>query len=95
MLYVIAPLTLQLLAENAVKHNSVSAETPLIIEMVIDKKLLIFKNNLNPKVSAEKGAGMGLENIVKRYKLLTREEVVIYKTDCKFIVQIPLLIGQL
>lgn len=91
ILYRIAPLTLQLLAENAVKHNAISSETPLIIELSIMQKSLIVKNNLNPKVSSEKGAGMGLENIVKRYKLLTKEEVVINKTNCSFNVNIPLL----
>lgn len=91
ILYMIAPLTLQLLAENAVKHNAISSETPLTIELNMQEKVLIVKNNLNPKVSYEKGAGMGLENIVKRYKLLTEEEVVISKTNCSFVVHIPLL----
>jgi ligand-binding sensor domain-containing protein len=89
--FYIAPLTLQLLAENAVKHNAISSETPLIIELSMQEKMLIVKNNLNQKVSREKGAGMGLENIVKRYKLLSKEEVVINKTNCSFIVHIPLL----
>ncbi len=95
MLYMIAPLTLQLLTENAVKHNAISSETPLIIELSIQEKLLIVRNNLNPKVSAEKGAGIGLENIVKRYKLLTKEEAVIKKTSYSFIVHIPLLANHL
>ncbi len=87
----IAPLTLQLLAENAVKHNAISSETPLTIELEIMGKLLAVKNNLNPKVSSEKGAGMGLENILKRYELLTKEEVIITKREDSFIVYIPLL----
>lgn len=92
-LYMIAPLTLQLLSENAVKHNAVSSETPLIIDLYINRKKLAVKNNINSKVSPEKGAGLGLENIVKRYKLLTGEEVVITKTNSCFIVEIPLLIN--
>ena len=95
MLYMIAPLTLQLLAENAVKHNAISSETPLIIGIVIMEKSLVVENNLNPKVSSEKGAGMGLENIVNRYKLLTKEEVVIKKTNNLFFVKIPLLTSNL
>ncbi|HKG68064.1 MAG TPA: histidine kinase, partial [Segetibacter sp.] len=95
MLYMIAPLTLQLLAENAVKHNAISSETPLIIGIVIMEKSLVVENNLNPKVSSEKGAGMGLENIVNRYKLLTKEAVVIKKTNSSFFVKIPLLTSNL
>lgn len=94
-LYLIAPLTLQLLAENAVKHNAISSETPLIIEISIEEKCLLVKNNLNPKLSFEKGAGMGLQNIEKRYKLLSKEEVSIEKTDKFFVVKIPLLTTQL
>ncbi|WP_051084326.1 sensor histidine kinase [Segetibacter koreensis] len=90
-LYMIAPLTLQMLTENAVKHNAISSETPLVIEIAICKKSLLVKNNINAKRSFEKGAGMGLQNIEKRYKLLTNEEVTIKKTDESFIVKIPLL----
>ena len=89
--YLIAPLTLQMLTENAVKHNAISSETPLIIEISICGKLLVVKNNLNPKRTFEKSSGMGLQNIEKRYQLLTREQVTIKKTDNSFIVNIPLL----
>jgi ligand-binding sensor domain-containing protein len=89
--YMIAPLTLQLLAENAVKHNAISSETPLSIVISIHQKSLLIKNNLNTKFHPEKSAGMGLQNIVNRYKLLTREEIVIEKTHNSFIVKIPLL----
>ena len=86
----IAPLTLQLLTENAVKHNAISSETPLIIELSIDGKYIVVTNNLNPKVTFEKGAGMGLQNIRKRYKLLVNEDIVINKTPHSFTVLIPL-----
>lgn len=89
--YLIAPLTLQLLAENAVKHNAVSSETPLTIDIFINSKMLVVKNNLNPKVTVEKGSGMGLQNIQNRYKLLGNEDVKIEKTTTSFIVCIPLI----
>lgn len=86
----IAPLTLQLLTENAVKHNAISSETPLVIELTIDGKFIVVTNNLNPKVTSEKGAGMGLQNIRKRYKLLLNDDIVINKTPHSFTVLIPL-----
>ncbi|HEX8462815.1 MAG TPA: histidine kinase, partial [Segetibacter sp.] len=90
--YMIAPLTLQLLVENAVKHNAISSETPLVIELITDGKFLQVKNNLNPKLTKEKGEGMGLQNIQNRYKLLTGEGVLIDKTETHFVVNIPLLL---
>jgi hypothetical protein len=89
--FMIAPLTLQLLVENAVKHNAISHETPLKIGISVCDKYLVVKNNLNPKFSTDAGAGMGLQNIEKRYKLLTREPVAILKSNDAFLVKIPLL----
>lgn len=87
----IAPLTLQLLTENAVKHNAVSTATPLMIELFTEDGVLFVRNNINPKITTEKGAGMGLQNIQKRYKLLSSEEIVISAANGYFTVSIPLL----
>jgi LytS/YehU family sensor histidine kinase len=89
----IAPLTLQLLVENAVKHNAISSETPLVIELTIKGKFLEVKNNINRKLTVEKGAGMGLQNIENRYRLLTKESFSVEKTGLDFIVNIPLLLS--
>lgn len=89
--YMIAPLTLQLLTENAVKHNAISSETPLTIELFIEDQYLVIKNNINQKLSPEKGVGMGLQNIQKRYKHLSKLEILINKTPDFFQVKIPLL----
>jgi ligand-binding sensor domain-containing protein len=87
----IAPLTLQLLAENAIKHNAISKETPLVISIEsIDGKLCI-RNNINPKMSPENSTGFGLENINKRYELLTKVKVEVIREDKYFLVYIPLL----
>jgi ligand-binding sensor domain-containing protein len=91
--YMIAPLTLQLLCENAVKHNAISADTPLIIELLIEGDELIVRNNINPKLTIEKGEGMGLQNIQKRYQLLSRKEIKIENDGKYFIVHIPLLLA--
>jgi LytS/YehU family sensor histidine kinase len=91
--YRIAPLTLQLLCENAVKHNAISAETPLAIKIFKQDEHLIVKNNINKKFTPEKGAGMGLQNIQKRYQLLSKKQLSIENTGKEFIVSIPLLLS--
>lgn len=87
----IPPLTLQLLIENAIKHNAVSKETPLEIQVYLDKDKLIIKNNINPKITREPGTGTGLQNIVKRYNLLSSENVSIQNDGVNFTVILPVL----
>jgi len=90
--FYITPLALQLLIENAIKHNVVSLENPLVIELFIDDgSFLVVRNNLTKKLQEEKGSRMGLQNIQKRYELLSKKAVIIEKTDKYFIVKIPLL----
>ncbi|MEO8148154.1 MAG: two-component regulator propeller domain-containing protein [Bacteroidia bacterium] len=85
------PLVVQLLIENAIKHNAVSKETPLTITINTDSDKLIIKNNINPKQSAEPSTKTGLQNIIDRYKLLTKREIQIVKTEKEFTVSIPLI----
>ncbi len=87
----IPPLTLQLLAENAIKHNAVSKETPLSINIYIEDDHIVVSNNINIRISRAEGAGMGLQNIVNRYNLLSKKNVII-KNDIKhFVVSLPTL----
>jgi len=91
-IYKIPPLTLQLLMENAIKHNAVSKETPLLITISISADdYLCIKNNKNIKITKPEGAGMGLQNIINRYNLLTNKPVKVIKDDRYFIVLLPLL----
>ena len=87
----IPPLTMQLLAENAIKHNAVSKETPLAIDIFMEGERLIIRNNINIKFSKSDGAGMGLQNITNRYTLLSNQDVIINNGDHFFIVSLPLL----
>lgn len=88
----IAPLTLQLLIENAIKHNQFTNDSPLIIDIYIaDNKWLVVRNNKNPKRIQEPGAQLGLKNITQRYLLLSGNKPVISNTDEYFEVKIPLM----
>ncbi len=88
----VPPLTLQLLMENAVKHNAISKETPLHVELFINKYgKLVLRNNTNRKIKKEESSGMGLENIINRFRLLSDRTVEIKSTEEFFEVAIPLL----
>lgn len=90
--YLIAPFSLQLLVENAVKHNIISVKKPLRIEISLeDGGFLLVKNNLQEKKNDRQSTGIGLENIEKRYKILTDKTVSVIKTDTEFSVKIPIL----
>lgn len=92
--YKIAPLSLQILLENAVKHNVASKNSPLEINIKIKQGSLLISNNLNPKKLLQKSSKKGLQNIIDRYALLTIKKVHIDKTNKHFIVRLPLLTNQ-
>jgi len=71
----VVPLSLQLLLENAVKHNMVMATKPLHIRIYEDQGSLVVENNLQPKQIVKKSTGVGLSNIMQRYNLLTNKKV--------------------
>jgi ligand-binding sensor domain-containing protein len=88
----IPPLTLQLLLENAIKHNAVSKETVLTIDLFMQNEThLVIRNNLNPKLTAQSGTGMGLQNIINRYNILSNTEVTVSNDKKYFTVLLPAL----
>ncbi len=87
----IAPLTLQLLIENAVKHNVISKKRPLTIDISIEENILVVKNKLQPKDTKEYSNEMGLKNIKNRYAFLTDRAVEVTEDGQEFIVKIPLI----
>ncbi len=90
----IPSLSLQLLVENALKHNVVSALKPLDIRVGFseDLKYLVVSNNLNPKKNVQ-SLGTGLDNLSKRYRLLAGKEIVVEKDATCFSVKLPMLDG--
>ena len=89
--YQIAPLTLQLLVENAVKHNRMSDEEPLIVRIDREGDYLRVANPLQPRPQLEESTGVGLTNIVNRYRLLSTQPVWVGEVEGVFMVKIPLL----
>ena len=88
--------SLQQLAENAIKHNILTREMPLLIEINIteDEQWLLIKNNLQPKTVQEEGYGMGLANLSERYQLLAKEDIIIKKEAGYFSVRIKILCNE-
>ena len=87
----IVPLSLQLLVENAIKHNVVSMASPLVVTFEIQNETLVVSNTIHPKRSKEKESGLGLANIQKRYALLSNKPISFGKNDGVWEVRLPLL----
>lgn len=87
----VVPLSLQLLLENAVKHNQIMPSRKLIISIVEKDGSLVVTNNLQRKEVLKESLGFGLQNIRDRYSLLTSQEVEISETETEFQVSIPII----
>lgn len=88
----IAPMTLQLLVENAVKHNVISVKKPLEISVIADETgYLTIRNNLQKKTTGVVSSEIGLKNIISRYAYLTDKPVEVSETASEFIVKVPLI----
>jgi two-component system, LytTR family, sensor kinase len=89
--YKLPATSLQLLVENAVKHNIVSNEAPLYISIYTEKEMLVIKNNLQKKPQIVTTVKMRLNYIISRYAQVTKKSVDIIKDQNEFIVKLPLL----
>lgn len=87
----VVPLALQLLVENAMKHNVVSTSRPLKISITANDTHVTVTNNIQLKLSKEKGLGIGLENIRKRYALATKAKIFYGAEGQDYVVKLPLL----
>ena len=87
----IIPVALQMLIENAIKHNIVSSSRPLYITITANETGLIVSNNLQKKEAVEYSSMIGLQNIQKRYELISGKLVQVESTETLFSVTLPLL----
>lgn len=83
------PMSLQLLLENAIKHNEISKENPLIIKIFIDNEYLIVRNKIQKRSHSTSSTGLGLANIASQFKLLKKQDIII-QNDEYFTVKLPL-----
>ncbi|MBE0390498.1 histidine kinase [Flavobacterium sp. PL002] len=91
----VVPLSLQLLLENAVKHNVISAKKPLRIRIFIENGTLVVQNDLQKKEVLQNRQGVGLQNIINRYGIISKRKVMIEQNDQTFKVKIPILTKQI
>lgn len=87
----IVPLTLQILFENVIKHNVISTEKPLKIDIFIENNRLIMRNRLQRKNQVMDSTGVGLDNIRARYSMLTDEPLEVIASQDYFTVLLPVL----
>lgn len=85
------PLTLQLLVENVIKHNSISPGKPMTIRIETEKEYLKVSNPVSPKKKAGTPSGIGLKNLSNRCRLMSDREIVIRKETDEFMVKVPLI----
>ena len=91
----VVPLALQLLLENAIKHNVVSEQKPLHIKISVVRNQLVVENNLQKKETLQTRKGVGLQNIVDRYAIISTRNVAIEETNDSFIIKLPILTKQI
>ena len=90
--YKIVPLSLQILFENAIKHNIISRKHPLLIEVYVNEHMqLVVTNNLQRKRQVLDSTQVGLENISKRYSYFTEKSIEIHEDEQYFTVSLPLI----
>jgi len=86
----IIPLSVQLLIENAVKHNVISTSKPLKIEIYNENNYLIIRNNLQKKDALEASNKIGLNNINSRFEIIKNKSIIIEETNNYFTVKLPI-----
>lgn len=89
--YIIPPISLQLLVENAIKHNEFSEAVPLVITITFTNDELHVHNSCNKKELRKSSSKIGLDNLNERYKLTTDKPIVVQNDGKEFIVKLPIL----
>jgi len=89
--YLIPPISLQILIENAIKHNEFFDATPLVISVGLRNGELIVRNEVKRKTLRKASSKIGLQNLSERYRLITNKEIIIEQNDKDFMVCLPVL----
>ncbi len=87
----ILPCALQILVENAIKHNYFTEEDPLVIEIYLNKSYLYVVNNIHSKPYLVDSTHIGLRNLSSRYRLTCQKDIVIHDLKDKFLVKLPII----
>lgn len=90
-LYLLPPISLQVLIENAIKHNEFSDEEPLIVRVAFEEEALVVSNEIRPKALRRPSSRIGLQNLNERYKLIVKKPISVSTYDNRFVVRLPLL----
>ena len=87
----ILPYALQILVENAIKHNEFTDENPLNIHVLLNGEYIQIKNNKKPKSYLVNSTGIGLRNLSSRYRLVCNKDILVEATENEFTVKLPLI----
>ena len=87
----VVPCSIQLLVENATKHNVVAAEAPLHITIVTEEDCVVVRNNLQPRTHGQPSTHLGLANISRQYLDITHRDIEILKSETEFVVKLPIV----
>ena len=86
----IPPLSLQMLAENAIKHNTMHKQKPLVVDVFIEEDYIIVRNNITNVPEGVQSFHIGLQNIKERYYLITGKKVIVV-IEKDFLVKLPII----
>jgi hypothetical protein len=89
--FLLPPISLQVLAENAIKHNEFSEPFPLVIHISLTGEELTISNPIRKKGPRKKPTQIGLQNLAERYRLITDKSINIWNTEKDFTVTLPVL----
>jgi len=90
-IYMIVPVSLQILVENAINHNMATRENPLKISIYMEDDMIVVKNNLQKKSVPLKSTQVGLRNLSERVRIISGRSLIVGETENDFLVKIPLL----